>query len=157
MLYLLDRLKLDYVWFEKLCIDSSFWYTVKGYANRHSRSVSAAWRSSQKDLWHPSTVLASHHLTGISGCLWLRWSEGCQTEWQPGICLSWIVNCRASVLHKQQSCWHEVQCFSRSVCYSYSIDRMLLNCPNFTNKGFIKGIMSCVAEDKHATIKMRQL
>lgn len=108
---------------------------------------------SLQDLWHPSTVLAAHHLTGITDCLWLRWSDGCQTERQPGICLSWIVNCWASVLQKQQICWHRVQCFNECVCFSFSIDRMLLNCPNFSNKGLIKGIMSYISVDKYATMK----
>lgn len=104
-------------------------------------------------LWHPSTVLATHHLTGITDCLWLRWSDGCQTERQPGICLYWIVNCWASVLQKQQICWHRVQCFSERACFSSSVDWMLLNCPNFCNKGLIKSIMSCISVDKFATMK----
>lgn len=81
------------------------------------------------------------------------WSDGCQTEWQPGICLSWIVKCWSSVLEKQQSCWHRVQFFSGCVCYSYSIERMLFNCPNLGNNAFIKGIMSFIVVDKYSTIE----
>lgn len=143
---LLDRVKLDSVWLKKLHIDLTLDMQLK---NMQMDTLGP----SLQYLRHPSTVLATHHLTGITGCLWLRWSDGCQAERQPGICLYWIVNCWASVLQKQQICWHRVQCFSERVYFSSSIDRMLLNCPNFCNKGLIKGIMSCISVDKYATMK----